>query len=361
MKKVLLVDMNLLFHRCYIVVTLINDQGVEIGGYYQTIRSLFSIIKKTQPDVTVCIWDGKGGSSARRQDNKSYKEGRKVPNKVIKTGIDDIDFNPEKRMESISWQMGKVSKILSYIPVIQLSVDGCEADDIIAYLTNRFKEFKDTEVIISSNDKDFLQLIDTNVSVFRQTKVKDKYVNELYNIPIMKDKYGFHGKTFLIYRMFDGDKSDNLTGINGIGIKTFQKNFLPIIEQYNLDPKDFITFLEQAYKSLDSIQDKSLAKYIKKIGEYFDTSLGVNGIDLLKMNYNIMQLQNSIIDPQKLSQIETTIQEFEPSYSNIVMFSTLYGDGINNIMMSENDFSTMCNMLKFKTNEYLDEKFGTEE
>ena len=92
-KKVLIFDMNMLFFRCYTAVTLFNESGQEIGGLHQSVASLLSVVRKQQPDMVICIWDGKGGSLKRRSEFKGYKEGRKVPRKIYPTGIDEIDFD----------------------------------------------------------------------------------------------------------------------------------------------------------------------------------------------------------------------------------------------------------------------------
>ena len=59
----------------------------------------------------------------------------------------------------------------------------------------------------------------------------------MYDESKVFEEYGIHPKNFLLFRMFDGDKSDGIPGVNGIGMKTLVKlfPFMETEEQYTLD------------------------------------------------------------------------------------------------------------------------------
>ena len=98
-----------------------------------------------------------------------------------------------------------------------------EADDVIAYITKQL--LPKNNHIIMSTDKDFLQLVDDKISVWRPTKKK------LYKPDVVKEEYGVTSKNLLMTRIFDGDASDNIKGVMGIGSKTLLKNFPDLADE----------------------------------------------------------------------------------------------------------------------------------
>ena len=68
-----------------------------------------------------------------------------------------------------------------------------------------------------STDKDFLQLVSDRINVYSPSKKK------LYNTETLEE-YNIHPENFLIYRMIDGEKSDNIGGVHGIGVEDSVKN-----------------------------------------------------------------------------------------------------------------------------------------
>ena len=78
-----------------------------------------------------------------------------------------------------------------------------------------------------STDKDFLQLVDDTTIVWSPTKKK------LYNTKLVKEEFGIESKNLLLYRVLDGDKSDNIPGVYGCGIKTLVKRFQKLLKKRN--------------------------------------------------------------------------------------------------------------------------------
>ena len=78
---------------------------------------------------------------------------------------------------------------------------------------------KTSKIVLMSTDKDFLQLVNHRVSVWSPTKKK------MYDPPKVLEDYGIPSHNFAVYRAIDGDKSDNIDGVRGWGLKTIQKNY----------------------------------------------------------------------------------------------------------------------------------------
>tara|TARA_R100001463_G_scaffold12525_1_gene34055 strand:- start:310 stop:711 length:402 start_codon:yes stop_codon:yes gene_type:complete len=110
-----------------------------------------------------------------------------------------------------------------------MNMENIEADDVIGYLSKHI--YKNNKTTIVSTDKDFLQLVDKTTNVYSPTKKK------MYDEDKVFEEYGIHPSNFLLFRMFDGDKSDGIPGVNGIGKKTLIKlfPFMGTEDKYTLD------------------------------------------------------------------------------------------------------------------------------
>jgi 5'-3' exonuclease len=99
-----------------------------------------------------------------------------------------------------------------------------EADDLIAYYC---KIATDEQIIIFSADKDLTQLINENISVY--SPISKQYFGNGDNIVI--NKVNIPHYNVLLCKIFTGDKSDNIDGIEGLGEKTLIKYFPQVQEK----------------------------------------------------------------------------------------------------------------------------------
>tara|TARA_B110000495_G_C22659297_1_gene390361 strand:- start:2 stop:664 length:663 start_codon:yes stop_codon:yes gene_type:complete len=128
-------------------------------------------------------------------------------------------------------------ELLHGLPVTTMIYDGVEADDIMAYIpTQILKEGE--QAVLMSTDKDFLQLVDDDTIVWSPTKKK------IYNKSVVKEEFGIESKNLLLYRVLDGDKSDNIPGVYGCGIKTVLKRFPELGGDTKLSVDDLLTLSE---------------------------------------------------------------------------------------------------------------------
>jgi len=130
-----------------------------------------------------------------------------------------------------------LNEMLDGLPLTTMIYDGVEADDIMAYISTKLLK-EDEQAVIMSTDKDFLQLVDDTTIVWSPTKKK------MYNKSMVKEEYGIESKNLLLYRVLDGDKSDNIPGVYGCGIKTVVKRFPEITEDVKLQVDDLLELCE---------------------------------------------------------------------------------------------------------------------
>jgi len=233
--KVLIVDGLNSFIRVFSAVPLVNDDGDHIGGYVGFMRSIAAVIRQFKPTRCIIVFDGKGGSARRKKMHSGYREGRTMSTRFNRR--EDVgEQSVEKEIESMRTQMGKLSEYLQCLPITLISIDNIEADDAIAYLATDVFRPKGSEVIIMSDDKDFIQLIDAKTSVWRP--VEKKY----YTPKEVVDRFGIPSHNFIHYKIFMGDGSDNIKGINGIGIKTLQSKFPLLLEDKIASIEDVLEY-----------------------------------------------------------------------------------------------------------------------
>jgi 5'-3' exonuclease len=233
---VLLVDFLNLFIRCYMVNPAMNDGGNHIGGIYGSLKSLGFAIRMLRPTRCIIISDGVGGSLRRRQIFPEYKSKRKTRIRVNRM-YEDMS-TPDLEDKSIKWQMARLVEYLNCLPVTIMSLDSIEADDVIATMTTEVFNKSDQKTYIMSADKDFLQLVNDNVSVWSPTKKR------IYGPKEVMDEYGIASKNFVYYRIMDGDTSDNIDGIKGAGIKTIKKCFPMLSEEKQVDLEQIFQYAE---------------------------------------------------------------------------------------------------------------------
>ena len=273
--KVMVVDGLNMFIRVFGAVPTLNDDGEHVGGITGFLLSLGALIRKNKPTRVFVVFDGKGGSQRRKKMYKGYKEGRTGLTKVNRlAGYEDL----EDQQVSMRKQFGLLIKYLELLPVDLCYIDYVEADDVMAYAARHiFKK----EVLIVSSDKDFLQLVDDRISVYQPTKKKMVYKDDV------KELFGVPSRNLVFYRIFDGDKSDNIPGVIGVGPKTLVNKLL-FLQNEKLD-------MDILMESVSELDNEKLKKKI------------LDNKDVLELNYKLMQLSNPDIGSSIKSNIRGII------------------------------------------------------
>ena len=260
-KRVLIVDQLNLFFRNYIVNPSISTDGAPIGGLRGCIQSLQKVIRESRPDMVVICWDGAGGSKKRKLIKKDYKAGRKPIrlNRAIRNMSDD------EETDNKFWQQSRLVDYYNQIPVIQFMFDATEADDIIAYVS-KHKLLEDYDKIILSSDKDFFQLLDDKTVLYRPVQ------KEILNKNNIVDKFSIHPTNFAMARAMAGDKSDNIEGVPGVGLKTISRRF-PFLKEGKT--KTFSDIITHCKKELEGGEIKAYRNILESE-------------EMLKRNYQMM-------------------------------------------------------------------------
>ena len=262
--RVLVIDGLNTFIRAFAVNPAINEDGLHIGGMMGFLKSIRYTCDILKPSRCIIVFDGKDGSKRRRKLYPEYKANRKVKQRLNR----NVDWGtaPQDEQASMRQQMGRLIEYLEHLPLTLVCVDGIEADDTMAYISQQL--LPKSDIMLMSTDKDFLQLVDDRVKVWSPTKKK------LYTKQVIQEEFGLPSRNMLTYRILDGDKSDNIGGIQGAGLKTIIKHIPQITEDKDFTAKDLLEFVNNTDKKIKVLEN------IK------------NSSNLLKRNYLLMQLQN---------------------------------------------------------------------
>ncbi len=240
--KTLVIDGLNTFIRSWSTAPNLNDNGDHIGGIVGTLKSIGFAIRTINPTRVVVVFDGKGGSQSRKDIYSGYKSERgKNKIKMRLNRAASVEMNPEEEGVSMKRQMTGLGELLSSLPVSIMIYDGIEADDVMAYIATTLRQ-ENEKVVIMSTDKDFLQLVNKDVSVYSPSKKK------VYNIPEVVEEFGIHPHNFINFRMIDGDKSDNVEGISGLGVKSIMKAFPMLSEHQLVDTNDMVDYVNTLTK-----------------------------------------------------------------------------------------------------------------
>lgn len=138
---------------------------------------------------------------------------------------------PQKTL-SMSIQRDAILNVLKLVCNNVLIAPGYEADDIIVWLVDEYKDSYD-EVIVHTRDADLFCLVDDNVSIHPVglrglTVTKDNYENVVQE----KNKYGIPYNCVLLDKLFYGDKSDNIPGVGEPYITTIRNGIPSSMNEY---------------------------------------------------------------------------------------------------------------------------------
>lgn len=235
--RVLIIDGLNTFIRCWSSIPTMNDNGEHVGGVTGVLKSIGYAIRQTQPTRVVVVFDGKGGSKSRKKKFDGYKAQRDSNKLRVNRQYADL-MNDEDERESMKRQYVWLMEMLHGLPLTTMIYDGVEADDVMAYISTQILK-EDEQAVVMSTDKDFLQLVDDKTIVWSPTKKK------MYNKSRVKEEFGIESKNLLLYRVLDGDKSDNIPGVYGCGLKTVTKRFPEITEDKKLSVDDLLRLAEE--------------------------------------------------------------------------------------------------------------------
>jgi DNA polymerase-1 len=291
--KTLLVDGDNLFKIGFHGAKDLFNDGSHVGGVYHFINTLRRFLEEHNHDKVVVFWDGDSNSSTRKKLYPQYKENRRL-------GMNEFKY------ESYLIQKSRVKQYIEEVFVRQVEMHDNEADDLIAYYC---KIAIDENIMIFSADKDLTQLINERVTIY--SPVSKSYFKHGDKITI--NKVDIPHQNVLVCKVFTGDKSDNIDGIEGLGEKTLIKYF-PELQEKSCTIEEI----------LDNARNIPQTKPIKSLSNILTgkTKSGILGEEFYNMNKKIVDLLNPLITDEGKELVEQihkdTIDPTDRGYKNLM-------------------------------------------
>lgn len=200
-KRLVLIDGKSVFYRGYYAMpNLSTKDGTPTGGVYGFATLSLEVIKRLKPDYVAVAWDKpKTNIRKRLEIYPAYKAGRKPPPADFYEQIPIL----HELLESLGWPM--------------YELDDYEADDIMAGLAKK-ADALGIETILITSDLDALQCISDHTKVYALKKGLSNI--EEFHPESFTAKYGLRPDQFLDLKSLQGDSSDNIPGVPGVGAKT---------------------------------------------------------------------------------------------------------------------------------------------
>ena len=261
MNRFLIVDgSNLLFQMFFgMPARIVNKKGKAIQGTLGFVGALLKIIRRIEPTHIVVLFDGEH-EYTRSELNADYKANR-------------VDYSQIPEEETPFAQLPDVYAALAYLNIKFAETETCETDDWVAGYALTYGQ--GTEIIISSFDSDFFQLITNKVSVLRYRGDSTVICTPDY----IKNKFNIEPEQYADFKSLVGDTSDNIKGADKVGPKT-------------------AAYLLNKFGTLDNILVN--AESIKKAS--IKDSI-IRNTERLRTNYKIIKLNNTAQLPFDLNDL----------------------------------------------------------
>ena len=212
-EHVFLVDgSGFIFRAYHALPPMSSPDGTPTNAVFGFTKMLMKLVEDTEADYVAVIFD-RARKTFRNDIYPEYKAHRPPP------------------PEDLIPQFDLVRKATEALNVASIDMEGFEADDLIATYARQARE-RGAEVTIVSSDKDLMQLVDETTVLFDAMKNREIGPDQVV------EKFGVPPEKVIDVQALAGDSTDNVPGVQGIGVKTAAQ----LIEEYG----DLDTLLERA-------------------------------------------------------------------------------------------------------------------
>lgn len=271
-----------------------TSTGIYTNGVYAMCRILLNILEKQAPTHMAVAWDI-SRDTFRRKLYPDYKAQRKETIPELKS------------------QFKLMQNVLERMDVPQFMFEEYEADDIIGTLARKFETEISTYII--SKDQDLLQVVNDFTRMWLITTKAEEMCKELgvdiretgwpdnvfeFTPPLVEHFYGIRPQQIPDKKALEGDKSDNIPGVKGLGEKTV----LPLLQEYGT--------IEDLYAAIEGLSEEEE----NELKRFFKEALGISRSplkNLLKQPENPGEIcgKEAAFLSKKLATINTNVPGLE--------------------------------------------------
>src|SRR5215469_3975396 len=242
--ELFLIDGNSLAYRAFFALpeSIATSTGVPTNAIFGFASMLVKILTDYGPKATVVVWDA--GDTGRKAVYADYKAQR------------------ASRPDLLREQWPALEPLVDAFGYRNISVDGYEADDVIASLAEVAKaQDPPIEVMVVTGDRDAYQLVDERVRIMTTSRgITD---TKVYDRQGVIDRYGIPPELVPDFIGLKGDTSDNIPGVPGIGDKTAAELLQRFGSLENvLDTVDQISGAKRKQNLTEHEQDARISKQL---------------------------------------------------------------------------------------------------
>lgn len=220
-----MLDGNSIINRAFYGIKLLSTKsGIYTNAVYGFLNILLKLKEISQPDAIGVAFDVHA-PTFRHKKYDEYKAGRHA-------------MPDELRM-----QMPILKDILKSLGIKTVECEGWEADDILGTLAQACRS-AGNECFIATGDRDSLQLAHGGVKVLLAHTKAGRPVTDIYDENTVMEEYGVTPAELIQVKALQGDSSDNIPGVAGVGAKTA----LDLIQRFHN--------IDYIYENLDEIDIK---------------------------------------------------------------------------------------------------------
>jgi DNA polymerase-1 len=198
-RELFLIDGNSLAYRAFFALpeSISTSDGKPTNAIFGFASMLVKILTDYGQVPTIVVWDA--GMSGRKEISADYKAQRST------------------RPDLLKLQWPHLRPLVEAFGYRNISVEGFEADDVIAALTEQAKE-RGIPVMVVTGDRDAYQLVTDGVRIMTTSRgITD---TKVYDRDGVIERYGIPPELVPDFIGLKGDTSDNIPGVPGIGDKT---------------------------------------------------------------------------------------------------------------------------------------------
>lgn len=198
--KILAIDGNSILNRAfYGIKQLTTKDGRFTNGIYGFMNIFLKLCEDLSPDGVAVAFDLKA-PTFRHKMYDGYKANRK-------------GMPPE-----LAQQMPVLKELLVSLGYKIVELEGFEADDVLGTISAMCTD--NDECFIATGDRDSFQLIGDNVTVLLPHTKMGRTQTEVYDKNRLFEEYGVTPDQMIDIKALQGDSSDNIPGVAGVGPKT---------------------------------------------------------------------------------------------------------------------------------------------
>ncbi|MDE1170285.1 MAG: 5'-3' exonuclease H3TH domain-containing protein [Verrucomicrobium sp.] len=257
--KLLLVDGHYYAYRSfYAIRNLSNSKGEPTNALFGMAKALKKMLADVKPDLAAVVMDG-GLPAHRLAEHESYKANRaETPDLLAK-------------------QIPLFQDLVPALGLACLTVEGEEADDVLASYAREAAREK-IDVVLATNDKDLMQLVGDNLSVYQPTPAGF----DLIDAAAVREKWGVPPEKIGEILTLTGDAVDNIPGVPGVG------------------PKTAATWI-QAYSTVDG-----LLAHLHELKSERHRQMLESSRDILARNRKLVMLREDLPLPRPIGELQIT-------------------------------------------------------